>query len=90
MVAVVVISHRSDRVALLHTFLYHLLCPNASAYQCGRQRSAVDNIFRTGQDIPIWRLDDTGCGGIQSLEELDETRQRPIDDLGISMGMMPN
>ena len=50
--------HRPD---VLHTLLYPVLCPDAAAYQYNSKRRALGCALRTGQDLPVWRSDHSGC-----------------------------
>ena len=59
MAAVVVVQDGCDSLALLHTFLYPVVRPDALAHQRGGQGRLMDCAFRDGKDLLVWRPDDT-------------------------------
>lgn len=69
MATVIVIQDWRDCIALLHTFLYLVICTNAAAHKCNGKGNTMDHPLRTGKDLPIWRPNDSWRRGLQTIEE---------------------
>ena len=67
--AVSIFQDRCHRVAVLHTVLYTVLCPNAASHQRYGKGRIMDYPLRSGQDLPIRRLDNPRRRRLQTPQE---------------------
>ena len=83
--AVTIFQDRCHRVAVLHTVLYTVLCPNAAAHQRFGKGHIMDHPFRTGKDLPIRRPDNPRRRRLQTPKKQAQTQNILTSDLVIRL-----
>ena len=79
--AVTLLQDRCHRVAVLHTVLYTVLCPNAAAHQRFGKGHIMDRLFRTGKNLPIRRPDHPRRRGLQTPQKQTQTQNLLTSEL---------